>query len=77
MAGSDGGSPDRSVCRNFRRLPGACNCRNAGLHSDSDAPNRFSARTQADGAFHCDGKSSWKPVVFLAPYFCFSVKIPL
>lgn len=75
MSGSDGGSPDRSVCRNFRRLPGTCNCRNAGLHSDSDASDRFSARTRADGDFHCDGKSGWKPVVFLASYF--SVKIPL
>ena len=36
---------------------------------------RFSARTRADGDFHCDGKSGWKPVVFLASYF--SVKTPL
>ena len=56
-------------------LTGTCNCRNAGLHSDSDASDRFSARTRADGDFHCDGKSGWKPVVFLASYF--SVKIPL
>ena len=70
-------APDRSVCRNFRRLPGACNCRNAGP---------IPILTRRIGFRHglglmvlsiAMGKSSWKPVVFLAPYFCFSVKIPL